>query len=613
MNRFSTTHAYALLPLLAAGCLLLASCEASFEEQDRTFCQAMQHRLSGEFQKQVTLLSEAEKKLAGAGEGVEIPDGFQPWWNQEVQTKLFEDSKPANQPLDDLLARALVRSSQIKVFGDLPLIRETGIQEARGEFDTHLFVDTAYEYIDEPVDTTLRTGGPKRFKQWQHRLEAGLRKKLYTGADVTLSQWLARTSNNSVYFDPDHQASAVLSLTVVQPLLRLGGVKYNRSLIRIAKLDSEIARNEFIRQAESHLLQIARAYWNLYLSRALCVQKRKLLQDTAAVAAKLEKRQDEATKGDLMHAKAVLGKRRAELVRAEMAVKNTEDRIKALINDPSLLPSASTELVPVNAPSLRELKVDMKQAAAAALENRPEIQQAFLQLKTAAIRKNMSKNELLPQLDLILRTSIAGMDKAGRITDGWDNMWRDAHPGFLVGLRFDYPLENNAAKARLRRRRIEIRQQLAQIQTTVDTVLLEVKISAREVATSYRELRTRYESLLAAQEDLRILQKRWESNLGAGTKPAIGYLQLLMDSQDRLAEAQETFARDLAIYNFATLNLQRAQGTLLKYEDLRVVRTEDDSGLPKLHLQKAAAPPVPAPTPTPAPAAVPAGKGPAKG
>ena len=67
MNRFSTTHAYALLPLLAAGCLLLASCEASFEEQDRTFCQAMQHRLSGEFQKQVTLLSEAEKKLAGAG------------------------------------------------------------------------------------------------------------------------------------------------------------------------------------------------------------------------------------------------------------------------------------------------------------------------------------------------------------------------------------------------------------------------------------------------------------------------------------------------------------------------------------------------------------------
>jgi len=296
-----------------------------------------------------------------------------------------------------------------------------------------------------------------------------------------------------------------------------------------------------------------------------------------------------------------------------MAVKNTEDRIKALINDPSLLPSASTELVPVNAPSLRELKVDMKQAAAAALENRPEIQQAFLQLKTAAIRKNMSKNELLPQLDLILRTSIAGMDKAGRLTDGWDNMWRDAHPGFLVGLRFDYPLENNAAKARLRRRRIEIRQQLAQIQTTVDTVLLEVKISAREVATSYRELRTRYESLLAAQEDLRILQKRWESNLGAGTKPAIGYLQLLMDSQDRLAEAQETFARDLAIYNFATLNLQRAQGTLLKYEDLRVVRTEDDSGLPKLHLQKAAAPPVPAPTPTPAPAAVPAGKGPAKG
>jgi len=268
-----------------------------------------------------------------------------------------------------------------------------------------------------------------------------------------------------------------------------------------------------------------------------------------------------------------------------MAVKNAEDRIKALVNDPELLAAPKAELVPAEAPGVKELPVDVKDCAADALENRPEIAQAFLQLKAAAIRKNMAKNELHPQLDLILETSIAGLDGAGCLTDGYDEQWR-AHPGFLIGVKFDFPVENNAAKARLMKRKIEERQLLSQLRTTVDTVLLEVKISAREVKTSYREMLSRFQSLQAAREDLRILNQRWESHAGAGQKPAIGYLQLLIDSQDRLADAEEDFARSSAIYSVAMIHLQRAQGTLLKYEDLEIVRTEDDEGVPELKLEK---------------------------
>ncbi len=585
MKRCSITATRAFPLLVMAGCLLLASCSASFEAEDRAFSRATQQRLASGFQKQIATLSAAEKQLPAVGKAAKIPGSFTPWWRKGVSAKLFADSEPANQALDDLFARAMKHSAQIKVFSDIPLIRETGIQEARGRFDHHVFAETAYEYGDEPVGDLLKGVMGDRFKEWHHSLEVGVKQKTLTGADVKLSQRLDRTSNNSIYFVPDHQAAAVLALTVIQPLLKGGGIEYNRSWIRIAKFDSEIARNEFIRQTESHLLQICRAYWNLYLSRALCLQKKKLLADTADVVAKLEKRKDiDAIQSELMRARAAVAKRRADLVRAEMGIKNAEDRIKALVNDPDLLASTKTELLPASGPSIKELKIDMKDAAATALENRPEIAQAFLQLKTAAIRKNMSKNELLPQLDLILETSIAGLDKAGRITDGWDNQWHGAQPGFLVGLRFDFPIENNAAEARFKRRRIEMRQQLAQIQTTVDTVLLEVKISARELATSHREMNSRYESLLAAQEDLRVLQKRWESHAGAANKPAIGYLQLLIEAQDRLAQAEENFARATAIYNVAMVNLQRSQGTLLKYQDLKVTRTEDPQGLPVLRL-----------------------------
>ena len=588
MRRFWESKTYVLSCLLAAFGLMLASCQSRLDKNEREFGRATQKRLSENFHQQIAELSQAEKRLPSTGEAPMMPTDYDPWWADGVCGKIFESSRPAAYPLEELYVRALKHSSQIRVFSDVPLIRETGIQEARGEFDTHLFAEATYEHVNEPVTTLLKTGvgGPNRFKQWESRFEAGVKKKLQTGAEVTLSQELRRTTNNSSYFDPHRQSSATLALTINQPLLRGAGCEYNRARIRIAKLDTEIAQNEFVRQAEGHLLSVNRAYWNLYFARATCLQIQKLVKDTAGIVAKLEQRKDiDAMESELMRAKAALSKRRAELVRAEVAVKNAEDRIKALLNDPTLLPTPQAELLPASMPSIRPTKIDMKQAAAVALENRPEILQSFLQLKASAIRKNVSKNELLPQLDLILSASLMGMDQAGCLLDGFDDQFHGAHPGFLVGLKFDYPCPNNSAKAVYQRRRLEIRQQLSDIQTTVDTVLLEVKISAREVMTAYREVATRYEALKAAEEDVRVLAKRWDSS-GSAQKPAVGYLQLLIDAQDRLASAEEEFARSSVLYNVATIGLQRAQGTLLKYEDLEINRTQDDAGLPVLNISK---------------------------
>ena len=589
MGRFWDTKTYILSCLLAAGGLMLASCQTHMDKDERAFGHATQQRLANSFHQQIAELSQAEKHLPTTGAPPKMPADFSPWWTEPVCAKIFDGSRPEAHTLENLYVRALEHSSQIRVFSDIPLIRETGIQEAKGEFDTHLFAETAYEHVNEPVTTLLKTGtADDRFKQWDVRAEAGVRKKLVTGAEVTLSEELRRTTNNSAYFDPHRQATATLALTINQPLLRGAGCEYNRAHISIAEIDTEIARNEFIRQAEGHLLMINQAYWNLYFARATCLQTQKLVKDTADVVGKLEQRKDlDSIESDRTRAKAALSKRQADLVRAEVAVKNAEDRIKALLDDPTLMPSPQAELLPANAPSLRPIKIDMKQAAATALENRPEILQAFLQLKAAAIRKDVSKNELLPQLDLILAASLMGMDKAGGFADGFDDQFKSpTHPGFLVGLSFDYPLENNTAKAVYLRRRLEIRQQLADLQTTVDTVLLEVKISARNVMTAYREMATRWEALNAANGDVDVLNKRLEISSGGTEKSASGYLQLLVDAQDRRAEAEAQFTQSSVVYNVSAIALQRAQGTLLKYEDLQINRTRDDAGLPVINISK---------------------------
>ena len=542
------------------------------------------------------ILSPYENEAAQLGKGTRsfkkatpasIPENFAPWWIRG-QGSTLGDSKSQSITADDLYVRAIRHSSQIRVFADLPLIRETGIQEAKGAFDTNTFLEAKFGRSNDPVGNTLTTGGASRFRQDEWSFEAGAKKKLITGTEVSLTQTLSRTDNNSVYFVPNPQSKGTLALSVVQPLLRGAGVGYNRSIMQIAKLDSGIAMQEFVRQSESHLLEITRSYWALYAARVTYLQKSRLVDDTGRVTDELRARQKmDAGKSQLFRAESALASRRADLVRSEAAVRNAQDRLKALTNDPALLVSQNVELIPRDRLVLSASPVDAQSAARAALENRPEINQAFLQLRAATIREKMQKNELMPELNLVLQGSLGGLSD-GDYGRAYSRQYDTGGPGYGAGIVFSFPLENHAARARLERRRLELRQQLDQLKTTIDTVLLEVKISAREVSTAYRETQAKYSAVRAFTEDIEAITARRSIQAVGDETLMASYLDTLLDSQDRRAGAEEEFIRSAANYQIAIVNLERAKGSLLTYSDVSIVRDTDEKRLPVIRLEKGA-------------------------
>jgi outer membrane protein TolC len=382
-------------------------------------------------------------------------------------------------------------------------------------------------------------------------------------------------------------------------LLQGAGKGYNHAIINIAKIDSEIARKEFIRQTESHLLEITRTYWTLYMARGAYTAKARAFADAKSTLEDLESRENfDALKQQIFRARAATAERKASLVRAESAVRSSEDRLKALVNDPAMNQATAIEMIPSDAPVTTRTPGDLAGAAAVALEKRAEIQQAYLQLKSSALRRDVSRNELLPVLNFIAETYVAGLaeDDWGA---AWDDQW-EANPGYAVGFRFDYPLGNNQAEARNIRRRLEMRQLVSQLRTTMDTILLEVKVTVREVQTAYRDLIAKTQSMEAARDDLENLTERREAMfLGANTS-APAYLEFLIESQERRTVAEEAFLGALATYNVALVSLERAKGTLLTYEELEVKEVEEedpdyiwveeeDKMLPKLVIEKIAA------------------------
>jgi len=523
-----------------------------------------------------------------------VPSDYQPWWRPLVKKPFNTASQPTYATMTDLFVRTIEHSNQIKVFSDLPLIRKTAIDEAEGRFDMHAFVEALYREEDEPIGSTLQTGfNQGRFEEHEWYLKGGVRKPLVTGGEVELSQRIGELDNNSQYLIPHDQGHARLALSFRQPLLNGSGIEYNESTIEIAKVDHEIATDEFVRQVEAHLLETYRAYWGLYLERANLLQKKKLLSETQKVTNDLEARLGiDTLESELQTAKSTLAMRNTDSIRAEQAVRNAEGKLLALINDPNLVLNNALEIIPNDTPFAAKKPVEIRTSVQTALKNRPEVKQAFKQLKAGVIRLQMAEKEVLPILDFVFEGYLAGLEGNNDYQQAVDNEFNIGGPGYSVGLLFDMPLDNQAAKARQRRRQLEVRQLISQLRTTMDTVMLEVQVSVREVDTAFREFNSAYQAMQARHARLSTLQDR----RGLSTSDE-NYLQRLLDAQAELADSEHTFMMSYIAYNISMMNLQRAEGNLLKISSIEMVEeVEEDSlegeDLPVLKLKRTSEEPI---------------------
>ncbi len=511
------------------------------------------------------------------------PLQFSPWWSDGIRQPLNPSGQPMPIDLQTLLVAALDHSKQIKVFSDLPLIRRTSITEADAAFDWRTFVDARWDDTTDPVGNTLTTGGAPEYENQQFAYRTGLRRKNRLGGRVDVSQQFGHQNTNSTFFLPNDQGTARLALNYTQPLMRGRGRAYNEALIVLAKIDTSIACDEFRRQLQSHLLEVTRAYWGLYLERGSYMQKEQVFERALQTLQELESRRGiDAVENQIARARAAVAERKSDLVRAQTAVLNAQERIVALINAPELKENG-LELIPQDNLIATQVPIAMDAAVQTAMQSRPEVTQAIKQIKAAGVRRGMAKNELLPQLDLILGTYTAGLQGNSDVFGAWTDQF-DIKPSYSVGIYYELPIGNRAAQARLQRRRLEVRQLAHQFDTTVETLLLEVKTAVREVETSFREARAKYQAMEAASRQLEYIQQRWKHLPGEDRNINL-YLEDLLNTQLQVAQAEFGFLKAHTTYSLSLMNLNKAQGILLQQEG--VESTEFNDGcLPTTDLSK---------------------------
>jgi outer membrane protein TolC len=517
--------------------------------------------------------------------------GLRPWWQIEQVKPLDGQGRAVPVSLAFMYDSAILYSAQMRVFGDLPAIRDTAEAEVAGRFTPRAFAEGRMESVNDPTRSRVNTLGSERLLRRGTAAEAGLRQRIITGGEASIGQRFTNFTTNSTDYLPSAQTVAQSFITLVQPLLRDSGTAYVRSIHEVARVDARVAQSEFRRQAENHLLEVARAYWTLQLARAGYLQRQRLVAAVRPMVGQMEGRRGiDADALLLSRARTALISREADLLRTQAGIRNAEARLRGLVNDPRFGSQGISELMPSDPPLDRYEPITLPTVLERAIAFRPEVQQLYLQHRAAVLREGQAQIEALPRFDMVLEGNLGGRGlnqwQYGEAFTNYNNLQR---PGGLLGLRLEVPLQSDDLAARRDRRRLETRQVESQGRATLATIVAESEVTLNEYNVAFREVAMRAQAMRAAQAELNIQSERWRQGVGTTGVTAAATLELLLGAQDRLAEAEEALATAQVSYTLAFLVLSRVQGTFSSLEQLDVRRIDDAARGPSYVIRRESA------------------------
>lgn len=490
-----------------------------------------------------------------------IPATYQPWWSPGTLAPMWPSARAVACSVDSLILRSLDSAPQVLAIRAVSPIESTRIVEADADFDWIAFLETRYEDNSDPIGDLLTTGASiGRFRDHVVSNSGGLRRRLRSGADVEVSQQSGYRDNNSQFLTPSPQGTARLTLSLTQPLLRGAGEGYNAARTVIATIDADIAGDELRSQLQSHLADVHNAYWSLYRARAVHLQRRRAYDSVAALVRILESRSDlDATGGQLVRARSEQATRLSELYSSEASIQDIESRLRTLIGSAGLPPGTTVELVPRDRPAQQSQQIPLQSSLHAALQHRADILQSYRRVRLAGIRAGVAKKDLLPRLDLVLGTYVAGLDGNSTSYRAYENQFNQGEPGFSVGMVFEVPLGGRAARARHNREVYELRRAVHEFQATIERALSEVEIASRAVTANYHAMLARYQAMTSSEQETELLMRRWQL-VPQGELTGARILEQLLESQSRRAASEAAFIEAQIRYTVSLTSLKLATG-----------------------------------------------------
>jgi outer membrane protein TolC len=412
-----------------------------------------------------------------------------------------------------------------------------------------------------------------------------------TSYAVAINGYRQSTTSLNTLFNP--VVPTGLTVGIDQQLLNGFGYRANAKFIRIAQNDLKISNSVFRQQVITTVAQVLNLYWdylsykeNVRVAEQALAYSEKLLSDNKrqveigtlapieVVRAESEVASDQQ---NLIVAQTSL-QQQAELIKTALSRKVDSELISAQIDAVDKLPEPSPNDIP-----------PLDQALKQALQDRPEVEQADLNLRYSAIVVKANRNALLPTLDLFATYAPTGLSGLGTvlgpcpsgytvsgdqclgsgvetiprpmvlssqgITQSLSQVFRGSYPDYSFGFTLQFPIRNRAAQADIARALLEQRQLEEQLQRQRNQVEQDVRSAEIGVIQARAQIAAATKAVLLAQRTLDAEQKKFQ--LGEST------VFLVIQAQRDLATAEGNDVKARSTYAKALTQFQQVTATIL--------------------------------------------------
>jgi len=520
-------------------------------------------------------------------------------------------------PLEEVVQLSLSHSKILRNLGGILLnspssvathwdtaIQETdprfGIDAALSAFDAQYTTGIFGEKNDRALNNEFFGGGTRLLQQDTLVYQSELTKRAVTGTQLTFRHNVDYDSNNAPGNIFRSAWNVNLETEFRHPLLQGNGIQFNRiagpsnvpgiySGVLIARINTDVELAEFEIAVRDHVSNIENAYWDLYYAYrdldAKVAARDATLDTWRRVHAlfKVGRRGGEAEKEaqareqfyrfqeevqNALSGRRIDGTRTGNgsdggTFRANGGVHVAERQLRRLMGLP---PSDGRLLRPADEPINASVQFDWHEITRESVLRRAELRRQRFETRRNELEWIASKNHLLPRLDAIGRYRWRGFGDGLINSSGnnprFDNAYEDLTSGdfqeWQVGLELSVPIGYRRAFSAARNAELQLSRARAILREQEHQVLHDLAAAVGEVDRAYVVSQTTFNRLEAARNQMEASTAAFEADKAP--------LDLLLDSQRRLADAKSRHFRSMAEYAIAIKNVHYAKGTLLDYD-----------------------------------------------
>jgi HAE1 family hydrophobic/amphiphilic exporter-1 len=398
----------------------------------------------------------------------------------------------------------------------------------------------------------------------------GVRQRLPWGGGTWSASWDASrtTSSNPLSsFDPSLYSRVQVALS--QPLIRDREIDQARQQYIIARRNQDTSELRFRESVVQTVAAVKQSYWTLKALLANVTVQQRSLELAEELVRQNKARVDvgQAPPLDLVQAEAEVAQRRENVIRANTAAGDAEDRLRRLIMNPLSTSFWRTRLTPVDeVPAVGSLP-DVDAAVNSALDGRLDIARARNDVANAGTDIDFYSNQRLP--DVRLEMSYRGNGLGGTQflrTGGFpgvvtgtsrksfgnvlDQVFTNEFSTWSFGLTMSYPLGRSYEEASLARAGIERRQAVQRIASLQLEAAEGVRQAARQLHSTAERIEAARAGAKLAEERVDTEQRRFQ--VGLSTTFLVTQAQRdLVQAQVNLLQA--TLDHQSSLVNFEAL------------------------------------------------------------